>query len=1234
MAMGSTLNYDIDVKTIDFSTTCSQEDLVDHHVESHDSGPMTTESKNKSSAIKICSDRYLFGSSFSGDASDEPDKNKNVSQTAEINARQRSNSGDDNDSNTSSILSLSPEPSTSEQQQQQQQQLKSPSKAPRTSHVYRRSLKRSKSPLRESWSSEKRYRSRSPEFRSQIRSKKARRPSPPRSRSPILIPRSRSPILIRGSRSPILIPRSRSPTLRPRHPGPRSRSGSRNCRSYEAEMERCKISRPRRSRSRSREIVTKAIYPPSDSEKQIHQKQIPHQEFLESLRKMAFGQMPPVVLADRLSSTDSQLATGISTMLTPTISLPMSNPRTVLAISPDNRHFSSSSITPEKVNLAIQNSSVTRIPVNLSSYSQVSAPSKNLTDKVVEKNKSSSYASSAIAASSSSSEPSPNLGSSRSDFASKWIPLTESFSPNSRTSTPPISLTPELSRSPTLLPENDQTTDTNSRSSTPENPPQKSTTFHLDPYQSDSSDVEILEQIQNPIKTKTLGLQLPKPVSAHLPRQKLPVPPELPLSSEQVFKDPDPSDISSLYELLIHKDLLANEATYSALTCNEEYASTTLSCIAEIRFLALQTSKAEILTELSLLGFKMGLSFKGIILEQNRNFCDLKAKIVFNSKLLALGFYRQTDGKFLSKKRNVSFSPINLSEEFNQILKSNDIILTSSSSDLCCISMTYSQASQVETGSDYRIKSMCATYKESFLFACTDIADDSKLSTLSQKLVYLVKDQNEIESISKDGILLLFEDWKQARVFWSCIQKLDNAKEFNKTFTDFGIYSEKSVPEIMKEMEFQSCLDFNSPTDRCIAMDSFLSKIVGSYNLKAKNVVGTCRPAKELPQSLSRIWHENVTVCFLGLRFVMVNGEPRITQLSICGEKIIPLTLFLDPDKPNSETDGLKQLMCFLKSLQSELILCLPSSFICLPVLLHALQRSQDLDLFYSLLVGVSDIFTLLNTKSLRLLETSQKCLLNLDLRSLYITLKGPTHTPSAQETDASIIQFIFNEFLDNAVDQKKFISTKTVPIEWIKIQQHTCIEIQIPEKTSIESGEILEVKVQPDEHVFKKALFVETTHEVKDISICQFEWKTNEAILRVQNTSNDSITFDRQLTIGTLLPHPKSLVCPENVNFLGDKQIYALDEKISAMKPSFEEEDLPSKLNVHIFEGGSLKPRKTTNVTIHPMPPKSYKTMFVSMRIEEEDRNLQFLHKTVNRIYDGLLQLEKDFCNKFNTRG
>ena len=112
-----------------------------------------------------------------------------------------------------------------------------------------------------------------------------------------------------------------------------------------------------------------------------------------------------------------------------------------------------------------------------------------------------------------------------------------SFSESLRTSKLRISLTPEHSYLLPSLPENDRTTGICSRSSIPKNPPRKSTLLHPNFYQSDNLDVDKLEQIQNPIKTKTLGLQLPKPVSAHLSRQSVPVHPELPFSTEQAFKD-------------------------------------------------------------------------------------------------------------------------------------------------------------------------------------------------------------------------------------------------------------------------------------------------------------------------------------------------------------------------------------------------------------------------------------------------------------------------------------------------------------------------------------------------------------------------------------------------------------------------------------------------------------------------------------------------------------------------
>ena len=151
------------------------------------------------------------------------------------------------------------------------------------------------------------------------------------------------------------------------------------------------------------------------------------------------------------------------------------------------------------------------------------------------------------------------------------------------------------------------------------------------------------------------------------------------------------TDVTSLRELLINENLIAIEAVYSIFAGKNDSAATTLSCIAEINFLSLQTSKADIVAELSLLGFNIGQSYKGIILKENHNFCNQKAKIVFNNKLLALGFYRKTDGKFLSNLRNVCFCKIDQSEELSQNLISDDITIAGGSSDLCCISMTYSQ---------------------------------------------------------------------------------------------------------------------------------------------------------------------------------------------------------------------------------------------------------------------------------------------------------------------------------------------------------------------------------------------------------------------------------------------------------------------------------------------------------------------------------------------------------------
>jgi hypothetical protein len=323
------------------------------------------------------------------------------------------------------------------------------------------------------------------------------------------------------------------------------------------------------------------------------------------------------------------------------------------------------------------------------------------------------------------------------------------------------------------------------------------------------------------------------------------------------------------------------------------------------------------------------------------------------------------------------------------------------------------------------------------------------------------------------------------------------------------------------------------------------------------------------------------------------------------------LLIEIDPLQNRSEEDGLKQLLAHLKSFNTSILLFLSTSFICLPVLLQAMKRTKLLKSFLSIFVGISDVFTLLHTKCQKMVEDHKKCFLYPKINSIYQMIGEITEFPTKEhENEANMMLLIFNNLIETQSDFENYIwSDCSTPIENVRKQHLSLIDVGFLEDTVLQPGEVCEISVKVSDHIFKNALLLAHKDEFQNIDLTLLELRNNMATVRIQNMSYINVDFKNQVKIATFVPHPRSVLCPDDVNFLTSYQLLQAPQKgIIAIKPKSQNLSPNTATDEHCFNKGSQTSMETAEIKLGAFPETSYCIVHVSMRVKENDTNFLIL--------------------------
>jgi len=703
-----------------------------------------------------------------------------------------------------------------------------------------------------------------------------------------------------------------------------------------------------------------------------------------------------------------------------------------------------------------------------------------------------------------------------------------------------------------------------------------------------SPDIEILEDTSaKNEEQKTEGEKLDEPIVLKLPKPVRASYHALP----NVQEDPIAMD---LYTMIFQEPHKSN----GTLRVTEQSVKTgSISCVVLVTSLTVLIKSYDIITKMASLGFKMGTAFKNINLEK-RSTNHQTARITFIDKVTALAFYRKTKGKLMSNVRNIKFCPRNINDKNEQ----KPILF-------CFISLIYTQIMNLDTGCEYTVESisvMCQNHV--LIYTKINKNEEFEASKFMRKLTDLIskqaKDLNDLSNI------FIFENWKFARVFWSWLLKFQLNLGFIIRASYFTTFSEKSIQDVLSDFEFTEYLDLSHLLDQSTIMDSFLRRIVLSQNFQLKDLIGSCKKIKSLPESLNCVWHENVKVVFLGLSFTLKNGQKKLAKLYISSKNTDSIAITIDPLQLRSEEAGLKQFLSHLKSFNTSILLFLSTSFIFLPVLLQAMERHDLLNQFLLVVVGISDVFRLLHDKCQKMVEDHQKCFLYPNIHFIYkMIIEAAKFSVRENENEAKKIFFIFNNLIETKSNLQDYLrSGCSIPIENVKVQHSSFIEVLVPDDATLESGEINEINVRVSDQFSKNALLLECQHEIHNINISFFEVKNNMATVRIHNISDINVELKNHTKIATIVSHPKAVICPDDVSFLTNYQLLQATEKGIAALKHYSENPVPKRTDEHCFDKSLHKLTETVNVTLSVFPEDSYNIVHISMRVKEngeKDKNL-----------------------------
>ena len=502
----------------------------------------------------------------------------------------------------------------------------------------------------------------------------------------------------------------------------------------------------------------------------------------------------------------------------------------------------------------------------------------------------------------------------------------------------------------------------------------------------------------------------------------------------------------------------------------------------------------------------------------------------------------------------------------------------------------------LDDGCAFNVKEICALVSGNVVKIC-DVENDANVVTFSKRLFALFDLLVSIQS----ELILLFESWRDAKTFWTWLVKFDLEDSLKIHVTSFGIDSEKSLKSIFADFEVGACLETNCLIDRCVIMDSYVQKqLEQEENVSYKDFIPGLKSAKGIPKIMDQVWISSCSVCYLGLSFIFIEGQPKLTRISFDSNQVI---LVANPSRPNLEADGLGQLISYLESKRSEVILFFASSFICLPVLLDAIARHGLLDRLFSVVVGVADLFKLCQSQARCMVESHSRLYILPNLKSFKERLEEDNPILNEILSDANFIENVALSFLTTEKKFNNFLTASATPIESVKYANTNIIPLTITNDVTLEPGEVEDISIKLYGPISESAVFVEG-HNLPGIRI-NFEISNSWSTVKIQNISmDDNVTFAKNSKVGAIVPNPSSILFPKSISFLEHEKIFSIHKPIFGLKPESDlyELPLPTLSNEHCFDLATPGHRSLEKVQLKPLPEADYMIVFIAIKVLELD--------------------------------